>query len=248
MKKKGSIFLSLKNFFGKHMITMLTIAMVWSSILLYKANKGNFEIEKIKQTMSLCKEFFSWYTYNRDETTSNVSLQNLKIWEGSLQDTVLKNNWLHLSDTEQINKLHNNPEVGKLFNFFEDAKVLHQKGLLDAEYFINYLWGTFKKLEKTSNPTVDAFIKTLRIQQNNPTIYDGYYYCRDEILNLYGNENKRQKNSVEYVKLHKKITVSEYMDINNTSQKKSETELEDMVKKRIFMEVTENDQICFVLL
>ena len=234
-------------FFDKYMITLLTILMVWCSILLYKANRGNFEIEKIKQTMSLSKEFINWYTDNRDEIAVNTSLQNLKIWIGSLQDTVLKNNWQNLSNAEQINELQNNPEVTKLFNLFEDAKVLHQKGLLDAEYFINYLWGTFRKLEKTSNPTVDTFIETLRTQSNNPTIYDGYYYCRDKILNLYENENKRQRNSVEYVKLHKKITVSEYMKINNASQKKSEKELEDMVKMRIFVKVTENNQICFIL-
>ena len=247
MKKKGAIFFSFKNFFDKYMITVLTIAMVWSSILLYKANKGNFEIEKIKQTMSLCKDFFSWYTYNRDAISANSSLQNLKIWVGELQDTVLENKWMILSDTERINELCNNPEVSKLFNVFEDAKVLHQKGLLDAEYFINYLYPQFIQLEKASNPTVDTFIKTIRTQDNNPTIFDGYYYCRDEILNLYG--NKRQRNSVEYVKLHKKITVSEYMEINHTFLKKvSEIELENLVKKHIFKKVTENNQVYFVLL
>lgn len=243
-KKKGNIFFSLRNFFDKYMITILTIVMVWCSILLYIANKGNFEIEKIRQTMSLSQEFFNWFTYNRDGITANSSLQNLKIWEGSLQDTVLKNNWLNLSDNERINELCNTPEAGKLFNFFEDAKVLHQKGLLDIEYFINFFYGPLRRLEKTSNPTVDTIIETTRIRYNNPYIYDGYYYCRDEILNLYG--NKRQRNSVEYVKRYKKITVSEYKEINKTSLRKSKTELEEMVKKRIFMEVTDNNQIFFV--
>jgi len=246
-KKKGTFFSSFKSFFDKHMITMLTIVMVWCSILLYRANKGNFEIEKLKQTMSLNKEFFNWYTFNRDEIATNIPLQTLKIWEGSLQDSVLKNNWLNLSDIEKINELCNNHEVSKLFNFFEDAKVLHQKGLLDVEYFINFIYSSFRKLEKTSNPTIDIIVETTRIKNNNPYIYDGYYYCRDEILNLYG--NKRQRNSVEYVKLHKKITVSEYMEINHTFLKiRSKLELENLVKNRIFIEVTENNQIYFVLL
>ena len=245
-KRKGNIFFSLKDFLSKHMTTTLTIVMVWCSVLLYNANKGNFEIEKTKQTISLSKDFFDWFIFNTDGIAANISLQNLKMWEGSLQDTVLRNNWLNLSDVEQIKELNNNPNVAKLFNFFEDAKILHQKGLLDVEYFINFFYNSIRKLEKTSNPTLDTFIETKRIQNNNPFIYDGYYYCRDEILNLYGNE--RQKISVEYVKQHKKITVSKYMEINNTSLKRSERELKNMVKRRIFKEVTENNQIFFVLL
>ena len=246
-KKKGTFFSSFKSFFDKHMITMLTIVMVWCSILLYRANKGNFEIEKIKQTMFLQKEFFNWFTYHEDETGENSSLQNLKIWEGSLQDTVLKNNWLSLSDTIRINELCNNPEAAKLFNIFEDAKVLHQKGLLDVEYFINFVYSQIRRMEKASDPTIDTFIKTKRMQNNNPYIYDGYYYCRDVILYLYG--NKRQRNAVEYVKEHKKITVSEYKEINHLFTKKwSEKELENLVKNRIFMKVTEDNQICYILL
>ncbi|MDR2410967.1 MAG: hypothetical protein LBE13_23045 [Bacteroidales bacterium] len=228
-------------------MSIFTILLWWATSDSAKASKKVVEMEKHRQTLSLCKEYRDWFVYENNLTKTDSLLYELKIWEGSIIDQNKRNEWIKMSDTVQLEKILKNVSVRKLFSFFEDAMILHQKELLDDDYFYNFFYNPFRRLEKTNQPNVDKYITSMRTIYNDSLIYEGYYYCRDEILFLYEELNKNQKNAVEYVKKHEKITKEEYQNINKISSDKSLNELNIMVEKQFFIEIKKNNEIYYKL-
>ena len=233
-------------------ITAFTMAVF--TILLWIAtsesaneSKKVVEMEKYRQTLLLCKDYRNWFVYETGLLKTDSLLFELKAWEGSLQDSIFKSRWIDMPDSIRLTELRDNISVRRLFSYFEDAMILHQKGLLDDTYFFNFFYNPFRRLEKTSEPEVDVYIESMRTEFQDSLIYEGYYYCRDKILDLYKGLNENQRNAVDSVKKYKKITKEEYQNLFNISSAKSLMELNDLVEKQIFATETVNDTIYYKL-
>jgi hypothetical protein len=166
----------------------LTGLMALATYFLYDLGNNDFssrkQIETYKQTVGLCKEFNDWYTDYRAFDT-DTQLAQMRHWVRSEPE------WQQLSismdSTQIIETLKKNNAVIKMFNYFEDAKMLDKKGLLDRDFLKNRFYSLFCRIEKTQNPSFSLFIESYR-QNLNDKVWDGYFYCRDTIVVL---ENDR---------------------------------------------------------
>ena len=161
-------------------VSITAILMVLVTILIYNVNVSAFKLEKYKQTIALCGDFNSWYRY--DNVMDNKELVEVKRWEGSILDR--DSLWNCISTEEKKERLRKNMAMDKLLMYFEDAKMLDQKKLLDKEYFHNSFFGLISRLESVSEPTIDEFIEHVRRKYNGDDIWDGYHYCVEKILKI----------------------------------------------------------------
>ncbi len=108
-----------------------------------------------------------------------------------------------------MNLLYNSSEVNRLFNYFENAKMLNKKELLDDEYLYNFFITTVYGLVKATGPTLEDYMKKLRgVKPNgdsefyndyNPATWDGFEYCLENIFipQLYKNINEKENQGSE---------------------------------------------------
>ena len=202
-----------------------------------KASEKSMEMEKHRQTLSLCKEYRYWFTYEMNLAKIDSFLYELKSWEGSLQDS----RWLKITEeSEKLEKLIQNISIRRLFTFFEDARVLHKQELLDEDYFYNFFYNAFRRLERTSEPTVAAYLAKMRDKYRDDEVYEGYEYCRDTILKLYDTLNINQRAAIEFAKNNKGITIEEYQNIITTEKDKNVLlrDLDEMLDLKFFTKDT----------
>lgn len=172
------------------MLGMLTVLAAFIAVVpsIYgtRINKRVYEMEKYRQTISLCQEFNDWYRYNNK---ADAELNTVKIWLDDVHNLdvthsvrLLKEDWDGLDGTEKLNKLKNSAAMQRLLGYFEDAKMLHKKGLLDLDYFDNFFGNLVHKMERTKSPYVMSYIENLCNSSNREDIWDGYVYCRNYLI------------------------------------------------------------------
>ena len=190
---------------------LATLAFLAITRMLYVTTsslQGNdFEkrmvIEKYRNTIDLCGNFNTWYGYgDYRKKEDDLWLDTLKQWENSkniwlLNDDSLRIKYLvddplkikYLKDSLKVKSLQRNLAVRKLFSYFENAKELDKRGLLDRDYFFNTFYSRLTNLEKIENPSVVFFLQTYRKEMNNSRIYDGY----DHFIKLKPDYDRRMK-------------------------------------------------------
>ena len=173
-----------KNNINQMLLVICTALLVFVTGWLVYSNTSHsdsiMKAERLSQTVTLCKEFNEFYS-NYSAIESNMELRQMRDWvrnESNWIDTA----FLSLDPIGKLEVLYKNLIVKKLFNYFETAKMLHKKELLDEEYFSNWFETLFIGMQRTDNPTVDSFIEYYRDMKKNDKIWDGYYYCRDSII------------------------------------------------------------------
>lgn len=156
-------------------------------------NEMNMELERYRQTIQLCDKITALYkSYN---TPTREDIVVFKLWEmgenfdvtslnGMNPNTLLRieKEWDSLTKEERINLLARNSAVVELFYFFEDAMMLHGKGLLDIRYFNNYISNIIGRLQMTTNPSVDEYINEMCHRARRNDIWEGFYCCCENIM------------------------------------------------------------------
>ena len=166
-----------------------TILLTVSTYFLYlTGKKGNdfqeqnynaqLNIVKIEKTIELCDNFNSWYTNYRAYET-DFQLVEMRNWvrNEAQWDSV------NLDSVQRVNVLRKNEAVRKLFNYFEDAKMLDEEGLLHREFFFNRFYSLFLRMERAHNPPISVYINSYR-KNLTDKVWDGYYYCRDLVFEM----------------------------------------------------------------
>lgn len=189
-------FISFKNklkkiFSRKNVVeSLLFVATVSLSILTaftvyinYSDSDSRIRIERYKQTINLCKDFNSWYD-NYYVVETDTSLIQVKQWDTSLPCNG-ECSWQSIPDSIKLMSLIKNPAAIKLFNYFEEAKMLDQKKLLDRDYFYNFFSSTMLKFKnKTKEPTVEEFLLFSRKYYKDEQVWDGFDYCMRIVQNM----------------------------------------------------------------
>jgi hypothetical protein len=163
------------------LLAIVTGLIVYSSV---SDSDSRRKVEKMTQTIQICKDYNDWNDYK--SVNSDSLLREVRNWtrgEGPWHKDSIVDPKLAME------KLQKNRAIVRLFNYFETAKMLDKKGLLDTSYFNNWFSTLFTNLEYAKNPSVDEFIKEYRIKRkkgkNQPqTIWDGYTYYRNDVINL----------------------------------------------------------------
>lgn len=161
----------------------------------------SFILARYQHTLALCQRFNETYG-----ETQNINYYEYKIWEendidyqidakrGPLYRTrqQIRDRWvvpdsaeLNQLTHERIHYLMNNDFFQQLLQFFEEAKILHKKQLLDVDAFENDFVGVLYRLQNTKYPTIDEFIQHVRSLSNRinrDKIWDGYYYCIQHVI------------------------------------------------------------------
>ncbi|MDR1348506.1 MAG: hypothetical protein LBJ63_08810 [Prevotellaceae bacterium] len=140
--------------------------------------------------MELCNDFNNRYTDYRNYKT-DPEIVEMRAWVRN------KLKWFN-SNIDSINRikvLRENEAVIKLFNYFEDAKMLDQKRLLDRDFFLNRFYSLFLRLEKANNPPVEVYINSYR-KDLTDKVWDGYYYCRELVFKLHKEKEKMENKFV----------------------------------------------------
>lgn len=158
-----------------------------------RINTMSLELERYRQTIQLCDKIND--LYKGFNASTNTDVVEFKIWEmgknfecasfSNISESRVRhiyNNWTALSDQQRLERLIQNSALKNLFYCFEDAMMLHQKGLLDNRYFDNYLSNVIDRIHSATNPTVDEFIDELCLIANRNDIWEGYRFCRDSIM------------------------------------------------------------------
>jgi len=154
---------------------ILTVIMIVISFFLFRVSDNNLRLEKYRQTLELCQNFDDWYRYSKEARTDTLS-KVFKMWEKSAPQDF---GWLKLSENERLEILKQSTAVNRVFHYFEEAKMLSKKELLDEEYFYNFFYNLFARLENTRSPSVYQYIEAMRKKGGDNEIWNGYYYCRD---------------------------------------------------------------------
>lgn len=162
----------------------------------------SFILARYQHTFALCQRF--------DETygdIKNIEHFEYKIWEENdtdyeisvnkndpMYDTFrhIKERWAVRDSTngreildERISFLMNNNFFQQILQYFEEAKILHKKQLLDVDAFENDFVGVLYRLQNTTCPTIDEYIqhvRSLSTRINKDKIWDGYYYCLQNVI------------------------------------------------------------------
>ena len=89
--------------------------------------------------------------------------------------------WNNLTRSDRIKILKENQPLQKLLYHFESAMLLYQRDLLDVEYFYEYVFNFFNRLEK-ANPSIYEYIDHLRNELDSKDVWEGLTFCRDSVL------------------------------------------------------------------
>lgn len=160
----------------------------------------SFVLARYQHTFALCQRFDETYG-----NIKNIDRYEYKIWEENnpeyeinvgerkYQDYLqVKNRWIISDSTrmdeitqERIHHLMGNRFFQQILQYFEETKILHKKQLLDVDAFENDFVGVLYRLQNTQYPTIDQYIQHVRslskrVNKNN--IWDGYYYCIQNIM------------------------------------------------------------------
>ncbi len=162
-----------------------------------------FVLARYQHTFALCQRFGETY-----EDVENIERYEYKIWEENdpeyefnpnnknFQDyRQIKERWAVTDSTgmeaiqnERLQYLRNNSFFQQVLQYFEEAKILHKKKLLDVDAFENDLMGVMYRLHRTQYPSIDEYIQYIRScssRINKSEIWDGYYYCAQNIMSQY---------------------------------------------------------------
>ena len=173
---------------------------------------NTFILARYQHTTALCNRFNE--TYN---DTKNLDRYEYKIWEENNIDYEIdsvvrqhsptrntthnryqsvKDFWTVRDSTKmdeafvdrRIHRLMNNSFLNQILQYCEEAKILHQKKLLDVDAFENDFAGTFYRLKHAEYPTITEYIDHVRKMSkrtDKEQIWDGYYYCIDNIISQF---------------------------------------------------------------
>lgn len=191
---------------SRNVIMLITsVATLLVSVFICVIYVSNLEMEKYRQTFQLCEKFNSMYRYY---DKSDTMIIDFKIWDKTPLTTIDSaccdvknriNKWDNLSYEDKIIRLKSNIKLQQILGFFEDAKLLHRKKLLDREYFDNYFTMEIKRLQ-AADPSIENYINAVKTRED---IWDGYRYCCDNILTELI-EIPDVADSVKIVKIYKK--------------------------------------------
>ena len=173
----------------KFILAILTVVVTFIASLFAfldsRINGRSYNLEKYRQTITLCQDFNDWYRYCK----SNAELCRIKIWLGDfsnleLTDSVewMRAKWNGMSDAERFDDLKKNPAMVRLLGYFEDAWMLHSKELLDLDYFDNFFGNLVHNMERTKSPYIMDYISSACNSCCREDIWCGYKYCRDNLI------------------------------------------------------------------
>lgn len=160
----------------------------------------SFVLARYQHTFALCQRFNESY-----EDSGNIDRLEYKMWEENNLDYSLnineavyekslkiKDRWAVADSArleeyvqKRIGYLMDNSFFQQMLSYFEEAKILHKKQLLDVDAFENDFVGILFRLSTTQYPTIDQYIQYVRSLSkriNKNTIWDGYYYCLNNII------------------------------------------------------------------
>lgn len=180
--------------------TISAIVMVFLTLLIWKTNnrvaainEHALNMEKYRQTIKLCNEFNDWYRYKKishqstDLPADSIMLA-FRIWE---KNVVMKSDpaiapiekkMKEADSSQRMAFMTENLALQRILGYFEDAMMLHKKGLLDRDYFDDFFSSMVNRLEKTSEPSIHDYIRSMCTKTGRNDIWSGYAYCRDKIL------------------------------------------------------------------
>ncbi len=167
----------------------------------YTENQA-FVLARYQHTLDLCQKFRQVY-----DDVEAFDRHEFKIWEYNDPEysVELKKSNPQYKDLEQIrhrwriadstnmdevleSRIHylmKNQYLQQMLLYFEEAKILHKKQLLDLDAFYNDFNGIVTRLKKTQYPSVGQYISHIRSaskRADRNLIWDGYYYCVDNIF------------------------------------------------------------------
>jgi len=141
---------------------------------------------KMDKTIDLLNHRDSWYkdyTRYESDTQLNIALS----WDGYIKDNeMMAPIWKESTKKERLELLVQNMAVRNIFAFFEKVKMIHKKNQIDLDYFFNDIFYSIVRMENidtTQYPSVQDYLNKLREHYKlNSDLFDGYYYCKDSII------------------------------------------------------------------
>jgi len=198
ISKKSKILQNWLLLVANFMLAIATGVAVYFAVLYYQDQGKHANISeghqdfgrtnlKINKTIELLNRREDWYKdYSKYGT--DIQLNIALSWDGYIKDErIIADIWKKSNKEERLNLLIKNMAVRRIFDFFEKTKMLHKKGQIDLDYFYNDIFFSIVRLnniDTTKSPSADEYINKLRehFGNKNVNLYDGYYYCKDSII------------------------------------------------------------------
>lgn len=171
------------------------ISCVFSG-LMWRANRdlaqfsnSTLSLGRYGETIALCNSFNAAYRHYNLPSVADMVM--FRLWEDpevKIPDRLrpicdsIDRVFSAMSKEEKMDALLESEAFDLIFGSFEQAAILHRKGLLDTDYFNCYYSALFGRLSKVQNPSLEEMLKYKRGNEERDDIWNGYDYCKKWLL------------------------------------------------------------------
>ena len=216
MKKLISNKLSAEHITTYTSVFVAIISCIFSG-LMWRANRdlaqfsnSTLSLERYGETIALCNSFNAAYRHYNLPSVADMVM--FRLWEDPkvkipnrlmpIRDSIDRV-FSAMSKEEKMDALLESEAFDLIFGSFEQAAILHRKGLLDTDYFNCYYSALFGRLSTAQNPSLEEMLEYKRKKVGRDDIWNGYEYCKDNLLyDLIMVPNSVPKESAKVIKVY----------------------------------------------